>query len=244
MSPIGTMAACWCALYLTVAPHAQAKSSGVSNDGALGFSWVDVDRCEKPKVREPRLPVETYEKSNFQRRFIRLIEGRPCFILDVYIHRLGGSASIGMRTRGSDVWSFKNGRWTTSGTSLDYFPYALRRDSDGQVFWIVAIIEEDFGDDTAAGNWSPTVRVKSKWRGFGDDSTDAPGFDFINEPGGEVFQALAVLLNRRLKAGLLTLGAMQNLDTERKRIGLLLKSAWESMPTTERVAIGADGLPR
>lgn len=208
------------------------------------FVWVDLSDCSKPKLKPPALPPEDYEEYNFQRRYLALEAGRPCVVMDSYIERLGGSPSPGMRTLGARKYRLERGKWMDAPIAFRYFPYAIRRQQDGRIFYIVAMLWMDVGDNMVVGHWDPEVYALNARALSGQAPADASDIDFISEPQGAVLQGLAVVLNQRLKAGLTKTSSQEETDTEHRRIRLLLKSAWEHLPPSERVAVDADGLPR
>lgn len=208
------------------------------------FDWIELAQCRKPAAKAPRLPRDTYEKYNFQRRFLGLEIAKPCFVLDAYIERLGGNPSPGMRTMGARRFHYSNGEWFGRGSAFRHFPYALRRKQDGQIFYVVAMLGEDVGDNTAAGGWNPDVFVRAPVEDGDAVEKSGPTFDSYQEPVGAILQGLAVLLADRLRAGNGRGVSIQKLEIERKRIRFLLETAWQTLPMSARVAVDADGLPR
>lgn len=207
------------------------------------FDWIELGQCPKPAAKAPRLPRDNYKTYNFQRRFLGLEIGKPCFVLDVYIERLGGNPSPGMRTMGARRFHYSNGEWVGRGSAFHYFPYALRTKQDGQIFYVVAMLGEDVGDATAAGGWHPQVFVRELLKDGDVAERSGPTFDSYQEPAGAIFQGLAILLTDRLRTGQGSSASSSKLEIERKRIRLLLETAWQTLPPSARVAVDADGLP-
>lgn len=208
------------------------------------FAWIDLNDCRKPKLKPPALPPEDYEKYNFQRRYLAFEAGRPCIVMDAYIERLGGNSSPGMRTLGARKFRLHRGKWVEAPMVFRYFPYALRRQQDGRLFYIVALLREDIADGTLGSHWYPEIYSAEPAIASGNAPADASAIDTVTEPQGTVLQGLAVVLYQRLKGGQTETSSQEQVDTERRRIRLLLQSAWEHLPPSERVAVDADGLPR
>ena len=223
-----------------------AQVSAASDEPAVqkAYSWVDLSACKRPKRRPPAVPAEDYEEYNFERRFLALEPGRPCIVMDSFIERLFGSSSPGMRTLGTRKYRFENGKWVHLPLIFPYFPYAIRRLSDGRVFYIVAMLQEDVGDNMVASSWSTDVFTLRADGTQQRDFDPIVAIDTAEAPHGEMLQGLAVVLSSRLRLGLLKPASAEHLDRERKRIRRLLKTAWETVPPANRVAVDAEGLPR
>lgn len=208
------------------------------------FAWVDLNDCPRPQLKPPAVPPEDYEEYNLKRRFLAFEPGRPCIVMDSFIERLGGSSSPGMRVLGARKYRMERGKWVELRMGMRYFPYAIRRQQDGRVFYVEATLWEDVWDNMAVGSWSPSVYSLQD----SDPSEQAPGtaprIRYLTEPQGAVLQGLAVILHQRLTAGLIKTASKDGVELERKRIRQLLQTAWEHLPPSERVSVDAEGLPR
>jgi hypothetical protein len=229
---------------LSQASMAQQQLTSAVAVGRPDFAWVDLSACPIPKLKPPAVPREDYEEYNLKRRFLAFEPGRPCIVMDSFIERLGGSSSPGMRTLGARKYRLERGKWVDLRMAFLYFPYAIRRQQDNRVFYVEAPLWEDVWDNMAVGSWSPSVYTLEDSVTAGQTRTDATAIGYLTEPQGAVLQGLAVILHQRLKAGLIKTASQDDVELERKRIRLLLQTAWEHLPPPERVPVNADGLPR
>lgn len=232
------------ALTLAAFSDALAAQAQSASSTRQDFAWVDLNDCRKPKQKPPAIAPEDYEEYNLQRRYLAFEAGRPCIVMDSFIERLGGSSSPGMRTLGARKYRLERGKWVEASMAFLFFPYAIRRQQDGRLFYIVAMLREDVSDGTVGSHWYPLVYSAEPATPSAQAPADASNIDFVSEPQGAVLQGLAVVLNQRLKAGLIKTRSQEDADRERRRIRQLLKTAWETVPVAERVAVDADGLPR
>ncbi len=231
-------------LLFALMPLCMARAAPIGTPPtAQGFEWIDLSDCRVPRVKPPRLRPESDDGYLFQRRFLALDEGPLCVLMETYVERLDGSDSPGMRVRGARAYRFEQGKWKEGGVEFLYFPYALRRQQDQHVYFVEAVLEDDVGDSAAVVGWSPSVFQRTA-ASAGGARAGAWRFKRLFQPEGAVLQGLAVLLHERLRAGSLKRRSHDELEVERRRIRLLLQSAWEHLPPSERVAVDADGLPR
>lgn len=236
------LVACVCAL--AVFQPVCVAAEQVDSVARHSYEWVDLSRCVKPKRKPPAVPPEDYEEYNFERRFLALEEGRPCIVMDSFIERLGGSSSPGMRVLSTRKFRLERGRWVRTPLIFGYFPYAIRRLQDRRVFYVEALLEEDIGDSMVVGHWNTDVYSLGTRTAPGQGPTDASVIDSVSGPKGDVLQGLAVVLSQRLRSGQLKPATQADAETERKRIRLLLSTAWETLPPAQRVPVDTDGLPR
>lgn len=217
---------------------AQASDSLVQRQ--QDFELLNLSACQKPSLAAPPLPKSSYEKYNIQRRFLRLEAGRHCQIMDIWIARLGGSPSPGMRVIESQTFKLLRGQWVTTFTGLQYFPYAIRNRRSGEVFYVEAPLSADVNDDMAIRSLRMRVLTAS------DDGLDAIEYRSYKGEVGIVYQALAVLMAEQLHHELKInhLASVVAAEIAKQRIRLLLEAAWKTLPESQRVGVDTEGLPR
>lgn len=229
---------------LSRASMAQQHPTSAVAVGRPDFAWVDLSACPIPRLKPPVVPPEDYEEYNFQRRYLAFEAGRPCIVMDSYIERLGGNSSPGMRTLGARKFRLERGKWVEASMVFLYFPYAIRRQRDGRLFYVMALVPEDIRDGTVGRPWAPRTYSALPASPGGQAPVNASDILPTEETQADVLQGLAVVLNQRLNAGLIKVAAQEDAEIERQRIRLLLQTAWEHLPPPERVPVNADGLPR
>jgi hypothetical protein len=192
---LGIAAIVWWALAFAIWPQVSAAEPRTPSTAYREFAWIDLSDCRKPKARAPHVPPEDYEEYNLQRRYIALVPGRTCFIMDSFIERLGGRSSPGMRTLGARKYRFERGKWVEARMSFQFFPYGLRREQDGRYFYVEALLADDVMDGTIGRHWYPLVYAV---KGEGSDppsEPENPSLDLVQPAPGAVLQGLAVLLH-------------------------------------------------
>lgn len=210
------------------------------------FEWVDLSKCRTPRTKPPYMPADSDEEYGFERKYLALAEGPWCVLMESYVEALFGSQSTGMKVMGSRYYSFSQGKWRPVNQPFLYFPYAVRGKADGQLYFVDAVLEEDAGVKyPGASGQNPNVFIRRPVRPE-ERSRDSNDWVIDTYPGahGPVLQGLAVVLHRRLRAGLVVRKFEAQDSMERSRIRFLLKAAWETLPLADRVEVDADGLPR
>lgn len=235
------VAALACAL---LNPVSAAPRNGTRH--AAGFELVDLSRCQIPRVKPPPMPLESDEEYGLERRYLALEYGQPCVLMESYVEALFGSHSSGMQTLGARFYRFGRGKWRETKERFLYFPYAVRDLADGQLYFVVAVLEEDVGVKYPnASGTNPNVFYRRRTPSEAHAPARSDGvFDRYPGPQGLVLQSLAVLLNQQLSAGSPPSTLESSAYVERKRIRFLLQAAWKTVPPAKRVAVDADGLPR
>lgn len=209
------------------------------------FEWVDLTKCAVPRVRPPAKPAESDEEYGFERRFLAIGPGLSCVLMETYVEALSGSYSSGMQVLGSRYYRVSRGKWHPVRMPFLYFPYGVRRKSDGQQFFVQAVLEQDVGVKyPGASGRNPGVFIRQTDPSKRERTPDSWDFERYSGPQGAVLQGLAVVLHERLRAGLLTSGSEIQDGVERKRIRFLLEAAWQTLAPNERVKVDADGMPR
>lgn len=211
--------------------------------------WVDLTDCKMP-AKAPKKPKELDKTYNFQRQLLDLDRDGLCEVMDLWIERLGNSDSPGMRTLDHQFLVFRQGRWQPFWIDLRYFPYALRTRAAGEVMLIEAALADDIGDNMALGGQTVRVFKAPKWQPWVPVSV--PQLSLTEIPSGleraGVLQELAVVLTRRLMAGLPDPirrgpGAAYRVQVETERIKWLLEVAHESLPASQWLPVDTEGLP-
>lgn len=169
----------------------------------------DASACTKPRVSPPPLGEETYERYNIQRRYIDLDGSGTCALMDVWIERLSGSDSPGMRTLGKRFFHFVNKKWVPFNTDLELFPYLLHSQSTRQTYLIVAP-DADM-DIMVGGKIIPQAYTRGSWAN--DDPTQQHKYILlpVGRERSQLFRMLSAQLAQRTPADKQTPG-------ERKRI--------------------------
>ncbi len=225
---------------------ATAAPRSASAHVAPEFEWVDLSKCRTPRTKPSHMPADSDEEYGFERKYLALEEGPWCVVMESYVEALFGSQSTGMQVLGSRYYRFSQGKWRPANQPFLYFPYAVRNKSDGQLYFVDAVLEEDTGVKyPGASGQNPNVFVRRHARPD-ERSRDSSDWVIATYPGahGPVLQGLAVLLHRRLRAGLVVRKFEAQDSIERSRIRFLLKAAWETLPPAQRVPVDTDGLPR
>lgn len=217
-----------------------AQASELPVQRPQDFEWLNLSACRKPSLTAPPLAQSSYEKYNIQRRFIRLESGLTCQIMDVWIARLGGSSSPGMRVIESQTFKLLHGRWIPTATGLQFFPYAIRNRRSGEIFYIEAPLEADFDDGMAVRSLRNRVLTAP------DNRLNSVGYRNYKGEAGEIYQALAFLMAERLRQESTANhpAPAAAAAIAKQRIRYLLDTAWETLPKELRVGVDADGLPR
>ncbi|GGX94520.1 hypothetical protein GJV26_26125 [Massilia dura] len=233
----------------TVLNFAFASSSA---DVAKEFQWIDLSSCKKPSKSPPRAQKESYETYNIQRRYVDLDQDGACEVMDLWIERLGGNPSPGMRVLEQSHFRYKGGNWQKYSTSptLKFYPYLLRLLKTGETVYVEAPSDSDVSDNIVLGMQEIRIFFPPVW-------DETPGFldDLILKPyqgrPGPILQALAVLLTERFarqeaEPGKRLAGNPRfpwSPDEEQKKIQWILKEANQTLRPEERIAVDSSGLP-
>lgn len=156
---------------------------------------ADVTACKKPSLPPPPLMQESYERYNIQRRYIDLDGSGTCVLMEVWVERLSGSDSPGMRTIRNRFLHVSGKKWVPFYTDLRLFPFLLRSPRTGETYLVVAP-DEDI-DVMAAGKLIPQAYVRGNWRT--NDSAKAHTYNLLplGRERSHVFRALAAQLAQR-----------------------------------------------
>ncbi|MCE3603373.1 hypothetical protein LXA47_07090 [Massilia sp. P8910] len=157
------------------------------------YEPLDPLACTKPLKRPPPLPKESYEAYNIERRFLDLDGSGQCVLMDIWIARLGGSASVGMRTLEQRFLRFSAGKWRAFSADLAYFPRALRAHPGNTLILVDAPTEQDTGDAMLVPTDTPRVFAVAGWTDGGTRLDLRPA----DEQGGAVLRALEGAPGRR-----------------------------------------------
>ena len=161
---------------------------------------ADIANCTKPRLAPPPQMKETYERYNFQRRYIDLDGSGTCVLMDAWIERLSGSDSPGMRTRMLRFLRASGKKWVRFQTDLQLFPFLLRSPSTGEA-WLVVAPDHDF--DSALGGVFSEAYVRGGWQA--NDPASVSGTPVyallpVSEGKGRILRALAARLAQRTPA--------------------------------------------
>lgn len=159
------------------------------------YDLVDAGACARPLKRAPPQRKEGGDAYRVERRFLDLDGSGQCVLMDVWIARLGGSDSPGMRTLEHRLLRFSGGKWRRFEASLDYFPHVLRARADNALFLVVAPTEEELGDSMLAGA-GPSVLTVAGWTDGGAWLDLQPA----GERGEDVLRALAAASAAKARA--------------------------------------------
>jgi hypothetical protein len=139
-----------------------AANDSAANDSAARYELLDPRACKMPPAPAPPQRKDSYAAYRIERRFLDLDGSGRCVLMEVWIARLGGSASPGMRTLEHRFLRFSGGKWRRFETSLDYFPRVLRARSDNARILVVAPTDEELGDSMLGGA-APRVFSVDGW---------------------------------------------------------------------------------
>lgn len=134
-----------------------------SGQTAGGYQWVDLARCSRPAKAPAGLPADSGRRFNAQRRWLDLDGDGVCELMEVWVERLEGSDSPGMRTLDHRFLAFRKGAWQPFVTELKYFPYALDS-TNGRRVYVEAARASDVGDDMAVGTENIRVLQAPTWQ--------------------------------------------------------------------------------
>ncbi|HEX8604178.1 MAG TPA: hypothetical protein VF774_16140 [Pseudoduganella sp.] len=221
-------------------------------EAAKDFRWIDLSSCKKPSKSLPRAQKDSYRTYNIQRRYVDLDQDGTCEVMDLWIERLGGNPSPGMRVLGRSNFRFKANKWQEFVTSaeLKFYPYVIHSLKTGETVYAEAPSESDVSDNIVLGAQEIRMFIPSGW-------DETPGFvddlilkSYQGRPG-PILQALAVFLtehfaHQEAEPGKRLAGNprfMWNADAERKRIQWILAEANQTLRPEERVTVDSSGLP-
>lgn len=159
---------------------------------------VDVTACKKPRLPPPPPITESYERYNFQRRYIDLDGSGTCVIMEIWIERLSGSDSPGMRTLRNRFLHVVGKKWVRFQTELQLFPFLLRSPSTGETYLVIA--PDDDIDFVLGGGVFPQAYVRGSWQT--DDTSSVSRYSLlpVSEGRSYIFRALAAQLAQRTPA--------------------------------------------
>jgi hypothetical protein len=232
----------------TTAPAAVLVAS--ATDTSKNFKWIDLSACKKPPKAFPQAQKESYRTYNIQRRYVDLDQDGTCEVMDVWIERLGESPSPGMRVLEKRYFRYKDMKWQKSYTNLKFYPYAIRSEKTGEILYVEAPSEYDVSDNIVLGMQEIRIFTPSGWDEESGSLDKLILKPYQGQPG-PFLQALAFFLTEHLAQQKATTKKRRATNStfdwnevdEREKILWILQEANQTLDATERLPVGADGLP-
>lgn len=183
-------------LFLFTLASIDCTASPVASDWIL----ADPAACEVPALPPPAPIKDSERRYGFQRRFIDLDGSGTCVLMDVWVERLDGSDSPGMRTLAHRFMHAVGRKWVPFDTDLALFPLMLRSPSTKQTYLVV--VPDDGIDDIVGAGVAPAAYVRGGWHADGPGVGHRYSLEPVTRGAGDLYRAVAAALAKRHSPGL------------------------------------------